>query len=58
MDKRFLDPRRPRGQNAAEIKGERLIPYQENLMFYPTHFLSQDKQILGLKVNNISLLLI
>lgn len=53
MDKRFLDPRRPRGKITTEAREERLIPYQENLLLFPTQYASQDRQIVGLKVGLI-----
>ncbi|GMH35035.1 hypothetical protein BSKO_02903 [Bryopsis sp. KO-2023] len=49
MDKRFLDPRRPRGKITAEAREERLIPFQENLPMYPTKFATQNRHIVGLK---------
>ncbi|CAD7698977.1 unnamed protein product [Ostreobium quekettii] len=51
MDKRFLDPRRPKGRKPTEAREERLIPYSENLYMYPTMYATQNKDVLGLKVS-------
>ncbi len=45
LDKRMLDPRRPKGPPTAEDQLEQLIPYQQNLVMSPLLFASHSKQV-------------
>ena len=49
MDKRFVDPRRPRGTPTADEKAEMLPPYNEELLFAPQLFGSHKETIEGLR---------
>eukprot|EP00201_Polytomella_parva_P009509 CAMPEP_0175051584 /NCGR_PEP_ID=MMETSP0052_2-20121109/7888_1 /TAXON_ID=51329 ORGANISM="Polytomella parva, Strain SAG 63-3" /NCGR_SAMPLE_ID=MMETSP0052_2 /ASSEMBLY_ACC=CAM_ASM_000194 /LENGTH=1079 /DNA_ID=CAMNT_0016315899 /DNA_START=94 /DNA_END=3333 /DNA_ORIENTATION=+ len=49
IDRRFLNPRRPKKQKLSQEEVEDgLIPYQEILPFVASHFLTLDKSITGL----------
>lgn len=48
MDKRYLDPRRPKGTPTADEKLEMLPPYAEELPFTPSLFASHKEAIEGL----------
>ena len=48
LDKRFVDPRRPKGTPTADEKMEMLPPYAEELPFTPTLFASHKEAIEGL----------
>lgn len=45
LDKRMLDPRRPKGPPTAEDQLEQLIPYQQNLVMSPLLYASHSKQV-------------
>ncbi|KAA6420005.1 MAG: ER membrane complex subunit 1-like [Trebouxia sp. A1-2] len=45
LDKRMLDPRRPKGPPSAEDQLEQLIPYQQNLVMSPLLYASHSKQV-------------
>ncbi|DBB10485.1 TPA: hypothetical protein ACH3X3_002026 [Trebouxia sp. C0006] len=45
LDKRMLDPRRPKGPPTAEDQLEQLIPYQQNLIMSPLLYASHSKQV-------------
>lgn len=49
MDKRFLDPRRPKGVPTAEEKAEMLPPYADELPFAPQLYASHKEIIEGLR---------
>lgn len=49
MDKRFLDPRRPKGALTADEKLEMLPPYAEELPFTASLYASHKEAIEGLK---------
>ena len=49
MDKRFLDPRRPKGTLTADEKLEMLPAYAEELPFAPSLYASHKEAIQGLK---------
>lgn len=49
MDKRFVDPRRPRGIPTADEKLEMLPPYNDELAFTANLFASHKNSIEGLK---------
>ena len=49
MDKRFLDPRRPKGALTADEKLEMLPAYAEELPFTPSLYASHKEAIEGLK---------
>ena len=49
MDKRFLDPRRPKGTLTADEKLEMLPPYAEELPFTPSLYASHKEAVEGLK---------
>ena len=51
LDKRMLDPRRPKGPPTAEDQLEQLIPYQQNLIMSPLLYASHSKQVAQLSGN-------
>jgi len=51
LDKRMLDPRRPKGPPSAEDQLEQLIPYQQNLIMSPLLYASHSKQVAQLSGN-------
>lgn len=48
LDKRFVDPRRPRGPPTKDEQADILPPYNEELMFIPTGFATHKQIIEGL----------
>ena len=46
LHKRFVDPRRPmRAKLTPEEMEEQLLPYNSELVLYPTQFATLDKQV-------------
>lgn len=49
MDKRFVDPRRPKGTPTAEEKAEMLPPYAAELVFSSQLYASHKEVVEGLR---------
>ena len=57
MDKRFVDPRRPKGTPTADEKAEMLPPYDAELPFAANLYASHKEVVEGLKGESLLLLL-
>ena len=55
LDKRFVDPRRPRGAPSKDDQAEMLPPYSEELIFLPHQYASHKELIEGLKGQHLPL---
>ena len=52
MDKRYVDPRRPKGTPTADEKAEMLPPYDPELPFAANLYASHKELVEGLKGNS------
>ncbi|MCJ1302498.1 hypothetical protein MMC08_005301 [Hypocenomyce scalaris] len=50
LDKRMLDPRRPKGPPTPEDQLEQLIPYQQILVMSPLLYATHSKQVAQISV--------
>ncbi|KXZ55164.1 hypothetical protein GPECTOR_3g311 [Gonium pectorale] len=54
MDRRFVDPRRPKKQKLTQEEMEEgLVPYQDTLPLSPLSFATLDKQVMGIRAVNV-----